>query len=224
MAPRREARGAQTLHRYGSPGAPATAPTPQNVKSAPIAAPLPHSPSERALAAFVLGSEGLRFGRRSRRCGGRPCRPRRRRSWSCWRGDDAPKLGSTPCHLDQDAAKRCLLFALGEGSLDQSTETVLLALNTLKILDLSECTRAGDFGGDKQTAHGTRPCPLTRAHLRRRSIPLAACIPAHPRPGKPIPQIGNRPHRSRRRRSLRLPQRHPSQRFHPCPRHRRRLK
>jgi hypothetical protein len=65
--------------------------------------------------------------------------------------DDTPKLGSVAFHFDERSPKLGLFRALGERLLEQTAESVLLALNPDDVLNLLASTRARNVSGQKQT-------------------------------------------------------------------------
>jgi len=67
-------------------------------------------------------------------------------------GDDAPQLSRIAFDFDEGAAKLMGFSALRKRLLQETAEPVLRALNPQKVLDLLECTCAGNSSCQKQTA------------------------------------------------------------------------
>ena len=65
--------------------------------------------------------------------------------------DDASELGPVAFHLDEGPAKLGLLGAVRECFLEQTAETVLLALNPKDVLNFLQSARARDVSGQNQT-------------------------------------------------------------------------
>jgi len=60
--------------------------------------------------------------------------------------DHAPQLGTVSFHLDEGAAKLMGFYALSESLLQQSPESVLLALNPEDVLNLLPSSSARNLG------------------------------------------------------------------------------
>ena len=68
-------------------------------------------------------------------------------------GDDASELGSVALDFDERAAKLALFRSLGECLLEQTAETVLLALNPKDVLNFLQSAGARDVSCEKQTTY-----------------------------------------------------------------------
>ena len=67
--------------------------------------------------------------------------------------EDTPELGPIAFDFDQGSAQRCLLLALRECLLEQTSETVLLPLNPDDILHFLPGTRARNIDVQEHASH-----------------------------------------------------------------------
>ena len=72
-------------------------------------------------------------------------------------GNNSSELGPVPLHFDERSAKLGLFSALRERFLQQSAESVLLALNSEDVLNLLPSTRARNLGIQEHASHDLVP-------------------------------------------------------------------